>query len=392
VRARSIVLLSLAIWPAAASAGDGVKPRVLPIWPHEPCMIVVDRTAAPVLNLPYSIEQEDPPPGESLQSYEVADSRTHQFFAIARSVDAMSVLPSWVTQADLDAYALVATDHNPMWSADTIDADDVYETSTTWAGLWSRINADDDRRAITFAAAAMGVDWDTTAVALGTYEIHGLTWEPPLNIYARRGGVVKVTDGGDPAQYGPAIALDWIPEGIVLYRNASTLLGGCVDAMPGTTITGEWSRYGPVEWVAFAQDIEVTGDRFELELVAPEELAGDFGIVRVTATDPDDRSYTYYMEGDLAVLSVDDPSACGDTGGFIGEPGCADGSGDSGSAGSTGVGEGSTSTALDETEQERERGCGCAGGRAPAPVAAACVLLALAGRRRRVTAGSRRRT
>jgi hypothetical protein len=57
-----------------------------------------------------------------------------------------------VTQADIDAAAAVGA------APDMVDPEDVFETNTEWEGCWYRINADDDRRPITFAAAAAGVD------------------------------------------------------------------------------------------------------------------------------------------------------------------------------------------------------------------------------------------
>jgi hypothetical protein len=389
-------------WPALAAvvlmlaphevwAVDGVKPRSLVIWGDDPCMTVVDRSVDPVVHLPYCISFEDPEPGEGLQAYEVADSRTHQFLATARSVDLVVPLPSWVTHADIDAYALLAVEHDPLFEAAMIDPEDVFETSTMWAGAWLRINGDDERRPAKFEVAAEGVDWNTASVPAGVYEIHGYTYEPPLNQYGplRRNGVVKVVDGPDLAQSGPAVAFETIPGGIILYRNGATLLTGCVDAMEGTTLTAEWSPYGDVAWTPFAQDVEITGESFELELVAPEPLAGASGMLRVTARDPMGREYTSYLSTDLTVLAADNPGACNDSGsGFIQGPGCGD------ESDSSGGGEESSSSGSchgpHETAPDDPSGCdGCRSSEPRDAVALVVAVLALV-RRSRVTRATRR--
>ncbi|WP_266218738.1 MYXO-CTERM sorting domain-containing protein [Paraliomyxa miuraensis] len=373
-----------------AAAGNGTKPRITVDWSGAPCMTIVDRSADPVVHMDYAISQED----TDLTEDEVSDSRTHQFFALCRAHDPQSFLPRWITQDDLDRAAAIG-------SAPTmVDAEDMFETSTTWADCWFRITPDDQRLPITFAQAAMGVDWDTSAVPAGTYIIDGYTFEPAINVWSERPGVVKVVD--DPAlpASGPALAINNTEE--VLNKNEPVTIEGCVSAMDGSTITAYWGLAElDVQWQPFLEDDPVAGSSFALEFLPPEALAGETAMIRVDVTDPMGRSYTNYMRELVIVLGTEGPGSCNDGGGFIGGAGCG-GSGDSGdtgdgsagtgnaddTAGTAGDATGNTTPGQDGGDGGGGQGCGCATAPRSGPQALALgLLLGLFGLRRRKALG-----
>lgn len=386
VRASVPVAIAIALLPAAASAGNGLKPRTLVQWVDAPCMTLVDRSAEAVLHVPYAILVEDPAPGESITEDEVPDSRTHQFFAFSREADPIDILPSWITDADVAAAVAAG-----IIMQGAIDPDNILEDVPAWDGAWIRLTPDDARRPITFEMAEQGVDWDTAGAPIGVYNLQGYTWEPEINVWSARDGVVKVHDG-DPDAAGPAVALEQID--LILYRNGSAVLTGCIDAPADTTVIGEWTRVEantPLSWEAFGE-AGIDGGTLEIEFAAPEGAAGGFVALRLVATSPSGQSYTAYMRALASVLLEDDPEACDEGGGFVGMPGCADsgsdsdggsGGGTTAEPGSTGSGGGPTSAGTTAPPQTGEpQGCGCASDRGRG---GALVLVALWGvvRRRR---------
>jgi hypothetical protein len=307
VRPAFLAALVLALAPASVRAANGAKQRTLVQWDTAPCMTLVDRAIDPTLHLEYTIANED----TALTSDEVADSRTHQFFATCRTSLPLDVLPSWITPTDVDAALTKALITTPVPSAQ------ILEDNTEWMDCWQRITADDDRRPITFAMADAGVDWDTSALAPGAYTVHGYTYEPAVNLWAQRPGVVKVHDG-DPDAAGPAAAIT--TGELSLFRDGIAQIEGCVDAPAGTTVSAQWifADDPSAQWVAFVSDAPVDGDAFALEFDPPEELVDGIAAVRATFTSPDGRSYTTMMPAMIIVLPLADPGCAGS--GFIDEP------------------------------------------------------------------------
>ncbi len=379
-----VVAMGVLAWSGTALAGNGLKPRILVDWSGAPCMTIVDRSAQASINLPYSIALED----TELTEDEVEDSRRHQFFGFCRSYPPNEFLPRWITQADVDRAAMVGA------GPQEVDAEDILESNAAWADCWVRINEDDDRKPITFPQATMGIDWDTTAAPAGTYLVEGYTWEPAINEWSNRPGVVKVVDGPDPALSGPALAINDYE--IIANRNETVTVQGCASAEPDSTITAFYSLAGDgVEWTPFIEDDPLDGETFAVELTPPEALVGESSMIRIDIEDPSGRQYTNYMRGLLIVLESDGPGEC-DDGGFIGGAGCeepADGSGTHGGGedgdGST-TGPSPTSGGADGTGSETPGGpggCAChsaGGGTAPW---GGLLLLLWGWRRRRVAAG-----
>lgn len=328
----------VALWPTVVLGGNGAKPRTLVQWGAPACMTLVDRSQQPILHLEYAIPNED----TDVTLDEVDDSRTHQFFATCRTAVPLDPLPMWITTADIDAATMKALLANPPLPAQILDG------NPEWEGCWTRITADDERRPITFAMADAGVDWDTTALERGAYTVHGYTYEPAVNVWAQRPGVVKVHDG-DPDAAGPAAAFTTGEQS--LYRDGVAELAGCVDAPAGTTFTAQWafaSEPTP-EWFDVITDAPVEGDAFAFDFDPPDELVGGTAAVRATFTSPDGAAYTTVMSQMIVVLEIDDPG-CAD-GGFIDDP-CGESEGTAG-----------TGTETDAMEHAPDdSGCACASG------------------------------
>ena len=378
--ATSAGLLLLA---SPAFAGNGTKPRIPVDWSDAACMTIVDRSSSATVHLSYSITQED----TELTADEVEDSRTHQFFSLCRAHNPQTFLPRWITQDDIDRAVMVES------APDSVDPEDIFESNSEWAGCWHRINADDDRRPITFAAAAAGIDWDTAAVPAGTYVVEAYTWEPPLNIWSRHPGVIKVVDSPDLAASAPALAVSNEEE--VINKNESVVIEGCVSAMEGSTVTAYWGMAASdIEWQPFVEDDPISGNTFQVELTPPEVLAGESVMIRVDVQDPMGRSYTSYMHDLVIVLGTDGPGDCEDGGGFIGGAGCEDtGSATGGSGDATGGSDDGTTTDTDGTGgttppsqdggDDGGGGCACRSSSSGTPGIAGLALLGLLGWRRR---------
>jgi MYXO-CTERM domain-containing protein len=348
----------VSLCPIAANAGNGVKPRTPVLWEEPPCLTLVDRSVDANLHIPYAIPMEDPIPGESITPDEVEGSRTHQFFAFAREVDQITFYPSWIN--DVDVQAAVA---KSIIEAGSVDAEEILDSAEAWAGEWSRITPDDPRRSISFDVADAGVDWDTTPLAVGVYHVEGYTFEPQFNLWWPRAGVIKVHDG-DPDAAGPAIALDQID--LVMYRDGTATITGCIDAPAGTTVEGSWALAlpaTPLDWQPFGA-ATIDGDTFAVDFAAPQEAAGMFLTVRAVATN-DGRSYTSHLRTLVTVLEYEDPEACDDSGGFIGKPGCGgvgtDDDSSSGGSGTSGTAPTDDTTSTSgPSETGGPSGCGCA--------------------------------
>ncbi len=251
-------------------------------------MTVVDRSSSATVHFDYDIPEED----TVRTADEVENSRTHQFFVLSKQTTELP--PVWISWNDITRAAMVDPEVRPT----EIDEDDVLETSSMWhADEWIRITSDEDRRPITFEQAAEGVDWDTTAVAQGTYVVWGYTYEPTRNLWSPRWGAVKVVDrASDPASSPPSVFL--MHEEVVLEAGERHPLPGCVDTMPGSTITA-W--YGVVlgtnvaQWIPFAQRIPVDSGELSLVFEAPAFKDSVTNVrIRVDIEDPHGRTYTAY--------------------------------------------------------------------------------------------------
>lgn len=374
---RALPLAILCFVPALAHATNTRHERTPVLWPAPPCLTLVDRSDG-VLHLDYEIPFED----TMVTADEVADSRTHQFFAMCRDKgpETREHLPNWITQADVDAATAVGLEFDPPTAADII------ATSSEWMDCYVRIVADDARRPITFAAAMDGVDWDVASTPAGGWVIQGYTYEPATNKWWRRPGVVKLHDG-DPDAVGPVAAIDG-HEDFSVYRDEEALLGGCVDAQSGTTFTVEYRTVDDTQWTEYSTANPIDGDAFELRFTPPAELPGQIVLLRATFTDPRARTWTAYVDAEMVVIDAPDPEGC--MGGFVGSM-CGASSSDGGetaadtSGGTSGPATEGSSTSSDAMQNDGDGGCGCNA----QPRSAAWLLVLLSALRRRARCGSR---
>jgi hypothetical protein len=290
-------------------AGNQTHPRTPVLWEPAPeCITVVNRAVDPVLHLEYSIPNEDTNPTAD----EVADSRRHQFLGFCRQFRPALAPPRWLSEADRSA----ALEKALILPGEVSDAE-LLDRSRAWSDCFVRITEDDDRRPITLEAAAMGVDWDTSALDPGTYVVQGYTWEPALNLYSLRPGVIRVLDGpdGDPAfDPGPSVALR--SEDIVATIDQPFEFEACVRAAAGSSYVAEWSLDDTFEWTSFASGDVVNGG-FSLSLPWTEETSGNEVELRVIVTDPLGRAYSGYYARQVFVAAEpgDDDTGGGPTGG-----------------------------------------------------------------------------
>lgn len=305
MRYRSSIFLALAgvLVPSLARAANGLRPRTPAVFPSVPCV----QTIAPgdALHIEYTVPYDD----VELTVDELPDSRRMQMFAFARQRYDFA-FPVWITQADYDraeANGDITRELGP---------DDILESSAPWpAQTWLRLMPDDARVPITAEQAAMGVDWDTTDVAPGTWFVAAYTWEPENNLWSPRFGAVRIEDPSDPDAAGPTVFLPR-DNGLVATRGEPLILSGCVQAPAGSTITASWGTIEGVDepqWIPFLEDEPVESGELSLEFVAPA-AAGVTVKVRVEITDPADRRYTAFTPTTIAVIgdvAEDDSSGGG---------------------------------------------------------------------------------
>jgi hypothetical protein len=255
--------------PRLARAGNEAHVRTPVLWPSE-CAVIVDRSVDPVVHFDYSIAAED----TALTAEELPDSRTHQFVALCRDRPLSELLPPWLTRDDVERSAA--------------------------AGLIESASASAD--AITFADAALGVDWDTSEVDVGVWSIVGHTFEPPFNLWRDRPGFVKIVDDrADPEQDLPAIAL--LGDEQVLEPGATVELDACVDVLQPASIELEWAVFAPeLTWLPLT-GAAVDGDGpLQLTLTVPIEAAERELLVRARLVDGLGRERVAYLPARLAVL------------------------------------------------------------------------------------------
>jgi MYXO-CTERM domain-containing protein len=366
-----IGLLTLA--PALVHA-HALEPRTAVDWTGAPCLTTIDRSqTGPIHLLDYAIPNEDLP----LPDIEPIDGRSHQFFVFCRDHQREDVLPNWINDDDVKVAV-----HLGLGDVSLIEPErDILVQNDAWAGCWTAINADDARRPITFAAAAEPLQWDTSALAAGTYVVEAYTWDPWFNLWTEHPGVFRIVDDPDPAANPPAAALTHDDQAVAVGEAAH--IEGCVEAMPGSTMTLSWALAGtsePPVWHVAAADLPVESGRFALELPGPEAVAGRFMLVALEVVDPQGRSWTAHGDNYIGVLETPSPgeSEGGESEGGESEGGESD-------AGSEGANHDEAGTSEEGPAFGESAGCACSfGEHAPAsPVAGLLAAWLVAGRRRR---------
>lgn len=269
-------------WAGVAAASPGPHDMVTVLWDETECMTLVDRsTRSAELPLSYALPTESPMAGESKCPDEPEESRTIQFIAFCEDPGKPSA--SRVYSTDVDASQL------PTGA--------VLETSDA---CWVEITTADTRQPMQFASHEDPLVWNTADVEPGAYSVWAFSLVPPFIAWTRRTrNIVKIHDG-DPHAVGPALALT-SAEMVVDVGEAATV-EGCIHALPGTTLSAEFTTLVDGDWAPFVEDVAVEGNTFALAFAPPE--AGSFN-VRVTATDPQGRSFVAYAPSVVSSIEMD---------------------------------------------------------------------------------------
>jgi MYXO-CTERM domain-containing protein len=295
---------------APVHAGNMVHQRTPVLWPEAPCIASVDRASDPLFEFGYAIPVED----TNLTVDELADSRTHQFIGFCRQWPAGTSPPQYISVDDLQR----AIDIDSELDATKLDDPEAtLETSAEWAGCWTRITPDDQRRPITFAAAAEPVVWDTSGIASGTWVIAGYTWEPPYNLWRRAPWVVRVfDDDSDPALLQPAVTVGPTPE--LLIEDELLQLELCVAADPEATLHIAWATTAiePPQWTE-SEPIPIhAATELSVPFMAPQEAWGLTLQLRARVEAGGGSDYASYPLAPVVVIKpggVEDGGDDGDT-------------------------------------------------------------------------------
>jgi hypothetical protein len=317
------LFVTLLAGPALAS--NLVHPRTPVLWPDAPCIATLDRSATPSFAFQYEIPAED----TQLSSDEFEDSRRHQFLGFCRQWPAGRPPPRYVSVADLERAVMAEFETADMLD----DPEATLETSAIWAGCWTRITPDDDRRPITYAEAADPVVWDLATIDAGTWLIAGYTWEPPYNLWSRAPWVLRVVD--EPVPIDPQAAVSLADTTDNVYYDEVLDLPICVDAAPGSTLTLEWAPSKPdvLEWSALDGPTELTLEgpmELTLPFAPPPESFGLTIVVRARVEQLAGAAYEGHALSPIIVFAPpSDPDDSGDAdSGESSESDSGDGSGD----------------------------------------------------------------
>ncbi|RMG97717.1 MAG: hypothetical protein D6705_08105 [Deltaproteobacteria bacterium] len=396
-----------ALWPAADAGASDSKPRTPPSFGATPCLVEVDRSVDPQLVLTYGLPLEDPqgamPP--------LPDHRTHQLFLLCKDTLPDETPPPWIDLEDVmraDDAGLLGTMPAPE---DVLDTSAAYRTGHdgTMGTCAVAVVPKEARRPIVCSSAADPVTFDTSALPAGGYVLWGYTFEPDINLWTRRLGVVWIHDGDGSAPPAAALSVPWY-QGTRVYVGDPFVLRGCAAGPPGTTVTIARATVADAAvsdaFVDVAEFVlDGAGCDVEATFVPGEADAGQAWVFRIRARAPGGEVFDGYAPGKLLVLpgeGATDPGGlptpleiCGvELDGTDVAPSCPAGT-------TTGPGttdtSGASATSGEPTGSDdgaatggSSAGCGC---RLPVAPSSALGILGLAGLcavRRRPASGTRR--
>jgi hypothetical protein len=276
----------LAAWPRPAAAINGARPRVPPSFYGQECITVIG-PGSPLLEVGVTVPYED----IELTDDELPDSRTLGLYAFGRDLPPGQELPNWVLADDV-ARAL---------EAGVLEApppSDAVLPSSAWTdAVFGVVEA---RQPIACDSAGPW-PWDTREVPVGAYVLWGYTFEPPLNLWTPRPGVVRVVDA--EGEGPPAVALQFLDDRLEFGVEQGLRVTGCVSADPGTEVRLAWARAAePDTWTVF-DVLQPEDGTFDTVLFPPDDALYEALYVRAEATDPSGRTFTHHARGALVVLA-----------------------------------------------------------------------------------------
>jgi hypothetical protein len=239
---------ALASWWIASTALAHPSPAEAPEFFPADCIIVVDKQQHASWHLDYAVLADDTE--QEVDHVSLADSKTHQFFALAGTLlprandhvflpfddeaGILKVMPTWLTRDDVMRTAAgVAPEDMTAFTAAEVSTQNVLESDPALASRVRPLVAGTARVPITEAQALAGVEWDLTDVPPGVYQIAAYVFSPPYNGWAVREGLIKVVDGADE-ESAPAVTLNRVAAR--LFAGQGRRVRGCVDAPVGSTL------------------------------------------------------------------------------------------------------------------------------------------------------------
>jgi len=246
---RSGYAVMLVLWLIAGTALAHPSPAEPPEFFPADCIIVVDKQQQASWHLDYAVVTEDIEP--EVDHVSLADSKTHQFFALAGTLlerasghlflpfddqaGLLKPMPTWLTADDVMRTAAGVSEADmTSFTAEQVGAQDVLERDALLSSAVRPLVAGASRVPITEAQASAGVDWDLSDVPPGVYQIAAYIFSPPYNGWAVRPGLIKVVAGADDAQAPGAVTLDLVAAR--LFAGQGRRVRGCVDAPAGSTL------------------------------------------------------------------------------------------------------------------------------------------------------------
>lgn len=289
-------MVALAAMPVSAS--NPSHPRTPVEWSAQPCGIVHDRSLdGPVVRFHYDVPQEDV---DGISDNEVEDARRHQFFAFCRGHAVRDLLPTWIDEADVAAAAAKGL---PL--TENVPPSEILDQSNTWSDCWWAITADEQRRPISFDAAAAAVEWDTSGLEPGAYVIEGYTWDPPYNLWTTRPGYLKVIDGEADRDAHPALGLAGTNQ--IAAPDAPISLRACSDVASDAVLSIDVAVLSPgqvPEWVEVATDLAAPGPEGSITFTPGEDFAEQAITVRVRSEDGQGRTAVAYLPAELSLTNA----------------------------------------------------------------------------------------
>lgn len=303
MRRTMLIALGLLV-PLIASASNGAGQRTPPIFPLAACIAEIDRSTDPIFHLDIGLPRED----FMVTDDEPQDSRRLQFFLVCEDIHPELLdLPNWITVAEAeDAVARGSVEAMPS-------EDDILERRDDLRDCVFPMNPSEQRIPLTCDATEGGVDFDTSELPTGNYVVRGYTYEPPLNLWSERRGVVRVADDLQAAP--PTVGLRTPSlDGVQIRPGSPFPIRGCT---AGTTDAQlQWASLidlggddDAAAWQTFAT--LTTAGSFEIEFDPPPDAVGQPLVIRGVAEPRASAPWIDHAEGTLLVFgdggSSDEP-------------------------------------------------------------------------------------
>lgn len=297
-RMRRVVIVLGLLLPSVASASNGAGVRTPPIFPQAACITDVNRSEDPVFHLDIGLARED----FMVTEDEPPDSRRFQFFMVCEDVHRDFLeLPDWITVAEAEDAIARGT------LAEMPPDEEILERRPDLAGCVYPMNPSTARMPITCAATGEGLDFDTTELPAGNYVVRGYTYEPPLNLWSVRRGVVRIYDDAEAPLPSAGLRSPSL-DGMQLRPGSPFSIQGCaVDTCDVQLQYASLIDIGTDDevWETFAT---VGAGEFDVAFDPPETLVGQPLLFRAVADPSGSTPWIDHAEGTALVFGDDNES------------------------------------------------------------------------------------